>query len=100
MSTKKVRDLTPATNIRATDMLLVSLASPEVDRKLTFGSLLSSMGIRSFLFSALPGGYSNGLIYVTDGRKIGEGGGLGTGVVCSWNGSNWIAVDSGSAVAN
>ena len=37
--------------------------------------------------------------YASDGRKAGEGAGLGTGVLTFFDGNNWIAVDSGGIVA-
>ena len=36
--------------------------------------------------------------YATDGRKNGEGAGAGTGVLVFYDGSNWMAVDSGQVV--
>lgn len=37
--------------------------------------------------------------YASDGRKAGEGGGAGTGVLTFYDGSNWIACDTGATVA-
>ena len=37
--------------------------------------------------------------YASDGRKAGEGVGAGTGVNVFYDGSNWIAVDTGATVA-
>jgi hypothetical protein len=37
--------------------------------------------------------------YASDGRKNGEGAGTGTGVLVFYDGSNWIACDSGATVA-
>lgn len=37
--------------------------------------------------------------YVTDGRKNGEGAGAGTGVLVFYDGTNWIACDSGQTVS-
>lgn len=37
-------------------------------------------------------------IFVTDGRKAGEGVGAGTGVLAFYDGTDWIAVDSGLTV--
>lgn len=37
-------------------------------------------------------------IYVSDGRKAGEGVGAGTGVLAFYDGTNWIAVDTGLTV--
>jgi len=38
-------------------------------------------------------------IYASDGRKAGEGAGVGTGVLVFYDGSNWIACDTGATVA-
>lgn len=56
-------------------------------------------GLPRSLFADLPSGSEGQQIYVTDGRKNGEGAGLGTGVVAFHDGSNWIAVDTGATVA-
>jgi hypothetical protein len=37
--------------------------------------------------------------FASDGRKAGEGAGSGTGVLVFYDGSNWIACDSGTTVA-
>lgn len=37
--------------------------------------------------------------YASDGRKAGEGAGAGTGVLCFYDGTNWISCDSGATVA-
>lgn len=50
--------------------------------------------------AALPAVHVVGDIYfATNGRKNGEGGGAGTGVLVFSDGTNWIAVDSGATVA-
>ncbi len=50
-------------------------------------------------FADLPTGTEGQTIYVSNGRKAGEGGGAGTGVLAFHDGSTWIAVDTGAAVA-
>lgn len=50
-------------------------------------------------FADLPTGEEGQVIYVSNGRKAGEGAGLGSGVLAFHDGSNWIAVDTGAAVA-
>lgn len=50
-------------------------------------------------FADLPTGTEGRIIYVSDGRKNGEGAGLGTGVLAFYDGAAWIAVDTGTAVA-
>ncbi len=37
--------------------------------------------------------------FAADGRKAGEGAGAGTGTPVYWDGTHWIALDSGAAVA-
>ncbi|MGI8839952.1 MAG: hypothetical protein ACR2F8_04075 [Caulobacteraceae bacterium] len=37
--------------------------------------------------------------FALDGRKAGEGAGAGSGTPAWWDGANWIAPDSGAAVA-
>lgn len=39
------------------------------------------------------------LAFATNGRKAGEGPGVGSGVLVFYDGVNWIAVDTGTAVA-
>jgi hypothetical protein len=50
-------------------------------------------------FADLPTGTEGQIIYVSNGRKAGEGVGVGTGVLAFHDGSTWIAVDTGTAVA-
>lgn len=38
-------------------------------------------------------------VYASDGRKAGEGAGAGTGVLVFYDGTNWIASDTGATVA-
>jgi len=47
----------------------------------------------------LPTGSEGDIAFASNGRKAGEGGGAGTGVLVFHDGSNWIAVDTGATVA-
>ncbi len=48
-------------------------------------------GVTSVLFAALPTpGQPGRILYVSNGRKIGEGAGTGTGTMAYDDGSNWI----------
>jgi hypothetical protein len=48
----------------------------------------------------LPGTPAEGMIaYASDARKNGEGVGSGTGCLVFYDGSNWIAVDTGATAA-
>lgn len=49
--------------------------------------------------ATLPTGSAGDIAYASDGRKAGEGAGLGTGVLVFKDGSNWIACDTGATVA-
>ena len=55
--------------------------------------------LAQYEFADLPTVEEGALIYVTDGRKAGEGAGSGTGVMAFGDGTNWIACDTGAAVA-
>lgn len=46
-----------------------------------------------------PTGRAGAMLFASDGRKNGEGAGAGTGVLTFYDGTNWIAVDSGQTVA-
>jgi len=48
---------------------------------------------------ALTGSAAGDSAYANDGRKAGEGGGSGTGVLAFYDGSNWIACDTGATLA-
>lgn len=56
--------------------------------------------VRGANFADLPAaGQSGRVVFVTNGRKAGEGAGAGSGVLAFDDGSNWIAVDTGTIVA-
>lgn len=47
-------------------------------------------GIQAMLFAALPAaGQPGRLVFVTNGRKVGEGAGAGTGVIAYDDGGAW-----------
>lgn len=50
-------------------------------------------------FASLPAGSEGQIAFVSNGRKAGQGVGAGTGVLAFHDGSAWIAVDTGTAVA-
>lgn len=50
-------------------------------------------------FANLPSSPTLGMMYlVTDGCKPGEATGAGSGVLCVYDGSNWMSVSSGTTV--
>jgi hypothetical protein len=53
----------------------------------------------TYTVATLPAGAAGDQAYVSDGRKNGEGAGLGTGVVVFKDGTAWRAVDTGATVA-
>jgi len=56
-------------------------------------------GVKSVAFAALPGaGQTGRILFVTNGRKAGEGPGAGTGVLTVDDGTNWIHVGSDTTV--
>ncbi len=57
------------------------------------------VNMQSYTVAGLPGGVAADVAYASDGRKAGEGVGAGTGVLVFYDGTNWIAVDSGATVA-
>jgi hypothetical protein len=54
----------------------------------------------SYTVAGLPstGRITGAVAYASNGRKAGEGAGVGTGVLVFFDGTNWIAVDSGATV--
>ena len=55
---------------------------------------------RNYTVAALPTKHSAGqILFASNGRKAGEGAGVGTGVMVFSDGTNWIACDTGATVA-
>lgn len=52
-----------------------------------------------YAVASLPSGVAGMLAFATDGRKNGEGGGSGTGVLVFFDGTAWRACDTGATVA-
>lgn len=57
------------------------------------------ISLPSYTVAGLPAGAAADLAYASNGRKNGEGAGLGTGVVVFKDGTAWRAVDTGATVA-
>lgn len=71
------------------------------DRKFHFDDFFAALGVASAAVASLGSASPSGKFkFATDGRKVGETAGNGTGVLVQSNGTNWIAVDSGSAVTS
>jgi hypothetical protein len=57
-------------------------------------------GTEALLFAALPtAGQPGRLRFVTNGRKVGEGGGAGTGVLAYDDGTDWFRSSDDTPVA-
>ncbi len=57
-------------------------------------------GAQAITFAALPAaGQPGRLRFVTDGRKVGEGGGAGTGTLCYDDGTAWRRCADDTTVA-
>lgn len=65
------------------------------------GSAAFSLPVKlpSYTVAGLPTGAAGDVAYASNGRKNGEGGGLGTGVMVFKDATAWRAVDTGATVA-
>lgn len=64
-------------------------------------SATTASQVPAYTFAGLPTPGTPGRhAFVTDGRKIGEGAGLGTGVVAYDDGAGWYRASDDSVVAN
>lgn len=99
-----------ATTPLATTHALASSAVPQGTEVVAAGGLQhggalgGNVGVALYVvFDAVAGlPASAGLgdwAYALDGRKNGEGSGSGSGTPCWWDGTAWIAPDTGAAVA-
>ena len=100
MANKTITQLTTATPTPSADEIPFWDTSSAATRKATVASLLASMGVSSSAVASLGSAATADIVkWATDGRKVGEGSSAGTGVLVRSNGTNWIALDSGSTVA-
>jgi hypothetical protein len=60
---------------------------------------LTAPKLTSTVVASLPAGAAGMLAFASNGRKNGEGAGVGTGVLVFHDGTNWIACDTGATVA-
>lgn len=102
MASLRISDLGNASPVaKPTDMVAVDRTSDtSATTKATLAQVFAAMGVVAYTVGTLPTGTSGRIIFVSDGRKVGEGAAAGTGVLCNWNGSNWITVDAGTTVAS
>ena len=98
---KRITELTAADPVHA-DEILFSDTSANADRKSTLQNLIAKMlGIESSTVAGLPSPTpARKFLFVTDGRKVGELSGAGTGVLCQSDGVSWKTCDDGTTVAS
>lgn len=60
---------------------------------------VATMTLDSYTVAGLPTGAAGMITFASDGRKNGEGGGSGTGVLVFHDGVAWRACDTGATVA-
>lgn len=61
--------------------------------------LLGGQSAPQFTVAELPAGTEGQTAYATNGRKVGEGGGSGTGVPVYWSTGSWRVYSTDAAVA-
>lgn len=82
--------------------LSTSLAIARATGIATFGAAIVAGGpvnLKSYTVAGLPAGSAGDTAYASNGRKNGEGGGAGTGVMVFKDGTAWRACDTGATVA-
>lgn len=102
-----MRDDTPIPTLSRTDVPLMDRALRSIE--MTFRTLTST-GRAKVTFLNLHGynvseilsvkALQGDIAFAVNGRKNGEGAGNGTGVLVFFDGSNWIACDSGQIVSD
>lgn len=60
---------------------------------------VATMTLDSYTVSGLPTGAAGMIAFASNGRKNGEGGGAGTGVLVFFDGTAWRACDTGATAA-
>ena len=97
---KNINQLTSMGAFQSTDILHIWDASAAADRKATLAALLAALGCASATVSGLGSAATANIFkYATDGRKVGEGAGAGTGVIVRSSGSVWQRIDDATTVA-
>ena len=70
-----------------------------VDKKADLAGILTALGVASAPVASLGAATTaNVWKYATDGRKLGELAGAGTGIIVRADGTNWRTVDQASIV--
>ena len=101
MATSRIQDLDLGSSIHpVNDHLAVDVASANETRRTTAAQIAKALGIPSSTVAGLPGGLpaTGPMRFCTDGRKAGEGAGLGTGQLAIKVSGAWLSVDEGTTV--
>lgn len=86
------------TTLQDIEDALTASATLTIAQTLT-NKTLTAPKLTTTTVAGLPAGATGMLAFATNGRKNGEGAGNGTGVLVFFDGSNWIAVDTGATVS-
>lgn len=100
MASQTVADLDSAAPVSSN--VFHHIPSGGVDKKATLAEILTALGVTAAAVASLGSAATSGANtwkYATNGRKLGEGVGAGTGVLVRSDGTNWRTVDQGSIVA-
>jgi hypothetical protein len=81
-----------------TGTVSVFLSDDTRDAAVAAQGTLQNHGLPAYAFVSLPTGFEGRVALVTDGRKTGEGAGVGTGVPAYWSNGAWRVFFDDSAV--
>lgn len=100
MPTTRIKDLSLGASISQADSFPVDKASPDETQRTNIEQILTALGIPATTVAALPstGAATGRMRFCTDGRKAGEGAGLGTGQIAIRISGSWLSVDDGATV--
>lgn len=81
-------------NIRIKELVLagtisVSMAPDTFDAAVALQGTVNSAGLSIYVVASLPTGYEGRVAFASDGRKIAEGAGVGTGVPVYFSNALW-----------
>lgn len=79
--------------------LSVAVTPDTSDAAVATVGALGHSALELYAFADLPTGFEGRLAFVTDGRRTGQGGGLGTGVPAYYSAGSWRVFFDDTAVA-
>jgi hypothetical protein len=100
MALNRISDMTAiGSSLRSNSLVEISLDGAG-SRKATVAEILAGLGIATSTVAGLGAATTANIFkYATDGRKSGEGVGVGTGVMVRSTGSVWQTLDAATTVA-